>query len=39
VTDLFAELQDGVRLCRAIQLLQNDSSILMVGPFFPFLVH
>ncbi|KAG5246756.1 abnormal spindle microcephaly-associated protein [Salix suchowensis] len=29
VTDLFAELQDGVRLCRAIQLLQNDSSILM----------
>ncbi|CAK7351147.1 unnamed protein product [Dovyalis caffra] len=29
VTDLFAELQDGVRLCRAIQLLQNESSILV----------
>ncbi|KAE7995452.1 hypothetical protein FH972_000241 [Carpinus fangiana] len=28
VTDLFVELQDGVRLCRAIQLLRNDSSIL-----------
>ncbi|XP_037496535.1 abnormal spindle-like microcephaly-associated protein homolog isoform X2 [Jatropha curcas] len=29
VTDIFLDLQDGVRLCRAIQLLQNDSSILM----------
>lgn len=29
VTDLFDDLQDGVRLCRAIQLLQHDSSILM----------
>ncbi|CAI0468264.1 unnamed protein product [Linum tenue] len=29
VTDLFADFQDGVRLCRAIQLLQNDSSILL----------
>ncbi|KAG9136451.1 hypothetical protein Leryth_023332, partial [Lithospermum erythrorhizon] len=29
VTDLFEDLQDGVRLCRAIQLLQNDCSILM----------
>ncbi|XP_059662135.1 uncharacterized protein LOC132308145 [Cornus florida] len=29
VTDLFEDLRDGVRLCRAIQLLQNDSSILM----------
>ncbi|XP_021644616.2 uncharacterized protein LOC110638375 isoform X2 [Hevea brasiliensis] len=29
VMDLFVDLQDGVRLCRAIQLLQNDSSILM----------
>ncbi|WCJ20235.1 hypothetical protein M5689_002483 [Euphorbia peplus] len=28
VTDLCEDLQDGVRLCRAIQLLQNDSSIL-----------
>ncbi|KAL0012367.1 hypothetical protein SO802_007475 [Lithocarpus litseifolius] len=28
VTDLFVDLQDGVRLCRAIQLLQHDSSIL-----------
>uniref|UniRef100_A0A2N9F0U2 Calponin-homology (CH) domain-containing protein n=1 Tax=Fagus sylvatica TaxID=28930 RepID=A0A2N9F0U2_FAGSY len=34
VTDLFVDLQDGVRLCRAIQLLQHDSSILtkMVVP-------
>ncbi|XP_065879839.1 uncharacterized protein [Euphorbia lathyris] len=34
VKDLFEDLQDGVRLCRAIQLLQNDSSILtkMVVP-------
>jgi abnormal spindle-like microcephaly-associated protein len=30
VTDLFVDLQDGVRLCRAIQLLQHDSSILTV---------
>ncbi|XP_050211865.1 uncharacterized protein LOC126662021 [Mercurialis annua] len=29
VKDLFPDLQDGVRLCRAIQLLRNDSSILM----------
>ncbi|KAG8634372.1 abnormal spindle-like microcephaly-associated protein homolog isoform X2 [Manihot esculenta] len=29
VMDLFVDLQDGVRLCRAIQLLQNNSSILM----------
>nr|XP_011459978.1 PREDICTED: abnormal spindle-like microcephaly-associated protein homolog [Fragaria vesca subsp. vesca] len=29
VTDLFADLQDGLHLCRAIQLLQDDSSILM----------
>lgn len=29
VTDLFEDLQDGVRLCRAIQLLQHDSSILL----------
>ncbi|KAM7525225.1 hypothetical protein LguiA_015127 [Lonicera macranthoides] len=29
MTDLFEDLQDGVRLCRAIQLLQHDSSILM----------
>ncbi|GAV57034.1 LOW QUALITY PROTEIN: CH domain-containing protein/Arm domain-containing protein/IQ domain-containing protein [Cephalotus follicularis] len=28
VTDLFVDLQDGVRLCRAIQLLQHDPSIL-----------
>jgi hypothetical protein len=33
VTDLFVELQDGVRLCRAIQLLRNDSSILTVFLF------
>ncbi|CAN1196972.1 Abnormal spindle-like microcephaly-associated protein homolog [Linum perenne] len=34
VTDLFADFRDGMRLCRAIQLLQNDSSILlkMVNP-------
>ncbi|KAJ8761757.1 hypothetical protein K2173_004567 [Erythroxylum novogranatense] len=34
VTDMFLDLQDGIRLCRAIQLLQNDSSILtkMVVP-------
>ncbi|KAK3012037.1 hypothetical protein RJ639_011368 [Escallonia herrerae] len=29
ITDLFRDLQDGVRLCRAIQLLQHDFSILM----------
>ncbi|KAM5588662.1 hypothetical protein ABKV19_006897 [Rosa sericea] len=29
VTDLFVDLQDGLRLCRAIQLLKDDSSILM----------
>lgn len=29
VVDLFVDLQDGVRLCRAIQLLQHDPSILM----------
>ncbi|KAL3820693.1 hypothetical protein ACJIZ3_006598 [Penstemon smallii] len=29
VTDLFEDLQDGVRLCRAIELLKHDSSILM----------
>ncbi|KAK9267758.1 hypothetical protein L1049_010192 [Liquidambar formosana] len=29
VTDLFENLQDGVRLCRATQLLLHDSSILM----------
>lgn len=34
VTDLFVDLQDGLRLCRAIQLLQDDSSILMVVILF-----
>ncbi|KHG16960.1 Abnormal spindle-like microcephaly-associated protein [Gossypium arboreum] len=29
VSDLFLNLQDGVRLCRVIQLLRHDSSILM----------
>ncbi|XVE51131.1 hypothetical protein DITRI_Ditri02bG0014400 [Diplodiscus trichospermus] len=29
VSDLFMDLQDGVRLCRVIQLLQHDSSVLM----------
>ncbi|XP_057512986.1 uncharacterized protein LOC130795050 isoform X2 [Actinidia eriantha] len=29
VTELFEDLQDGVRLCRAVQLLQHDTSILM----------
>ncbi|KAL6332270.1 hypothetical protein AAG906_001985 [Vitis piasezkii] len=29
VTDLFDDLQDGVRLCRTIQLLLHDSSILV----------
>lgn len=33
VTDLFADLQDGVRLCRAIQLLLDDASILTVVIF------
>ncbi|KAK7387775.1 hypothetical protein VNO78_22567 [Psophocarpus tetragonolobus] len=35
VRDLFVDLQDGLRLCRAIQLLQHNSSILMkiVVPF------
>eukprot|EP00268_Persea_americana_P062936 TRINITY_DN8109_c0_g3_i5.p1 TRINITY_DN8109_c0_g3~~TRINITY_DN8109_c0_g3_i5.p1 ORF type:complete len:1431 (+),score=223.82 TRINITY_DN8109_c0_g3_i5:77-4294(+) len=28
VTNLFEDLQDGVRICRAVQLLQCDSSIL-----------
>lgn len=47
VTDLFVDLQDGVRLCRAIQLLQHDSSILTVVIFssclylylYPFFVN
>ncbi|XP_043693668.1 abnormal spindle-like microcephaly-associated protein homolog isoform X1 [Telopea speciosissima] len=29
VKELFEDLQDGIRLCRAIQLLQHDASILM----------
>ncbi|XP_011096088.1 abnormal spindle-like microcephaly-associated protein homolog isoform X1 [Sesamum indicum] len=29
VSDVFEDLQDGVRLCRAIELLKHDSSILM----------
>ncbi|KAG8385724.1 hypothetical protein BUALT_Bualt03G0075000 [Buddleja alternifolia] len=29
ISDLFEDLRDGVRLCRAIQLLKHDSSILM----------
>ncbi|KAK7292402.1 hypothetical protein RIF29_08181 [Crotalaria pallida] len=29
VSDLFVDLQDGLKLCRAIQLLQHNSSILM----------
>ncbi|CAI9087830.1 OLC1v1022007C1 [Oldenlandia corymbosa var. corymbosa] len=29
VTELYEDLQDGIRLCRAIQLLQHDSSILL----------
>ncbi|KAI3948811.1 hypothetical protein MKX01_022225 [Papaver californicum] len=34
ITELFEDLQDGVRLCRAIQLLQHDASVLtkMVVP-------
>ena len=31
VKDLFKDLQDGLKLCRAIQLLQHDASILTVG--------
>jgi hypothetical protein len=31
VTNLFNDLQDGVVLCRVIQLLQHDPSILKVG--------
>lgn len=31
IRDLFVDLHDGVKLCRAIQLLQHDSSILTVG--------
>lgn len=30
VRDLFIDLQDGLKLCRAIHLLQNNSSILKV---------
>lgn len=33
VRDLFVDLQDGVRLSRATQLLLDDSSILTVVPF------
>ncbi|KAL8140200.1 hypothetical protein V2J09_006221 [Rumex salicifolius] len=29
IEDLFQDIQDGVKLCRAVQLLQNDSSVLM----------
>ncbi|KAE9621459.1 putative abnormal spindle-like microcephaly-associated protein [Lupinus albus] len=29
VSDLFVDLQDGIKLCRAIQLLQHNSSIVM----------
>ncbi|KAK6149768.1 hypothetical protein DH2020_017293 [Rehmannia glutinosa] len=29
ISDLFEDLRDGVRLCRAIELLKHDSSILM----------
>ncbi|XP_073016437.1 uncharacterized protein [Primulina eburnea] len=29
ITDLFEDLRDGVRLCRAIELLKHDPSILM----------
>ncbi|XP_073145329.1 uncharacterized protein [Henckelia pumila] len=29
ITDIFEDLRDGVRLCRAIQLLKHDPSILM----------
>jgi len=31
IRDLFVDLQDGLKLCRAIQLLQHNSSILMVS--------
>lgn len=34
ITNLFVDIQDGVRLCRAIQLLLNDYSILTVVSFF-----
>lgn len=37
VTNLFVDLQDGVRLGRIVQLLLQDSSILTVGAFFFFL--
>lgn len=30
LVDILEDLQDGVRLCRAVQLLKQDSSILMV---------
>lgn len=30
LTDVLQDLQDGVRLCRVIQLLKQDSSIMMV---------
>ncbi|EXB88427.1 Abnormal spindle-like microcephaly-associated-like protein [Morus notabilis] len=33
VSDLFVDLQDGVRLCRATHLLLDDPSILAVVPF------
>lgn len=33
VSDLFVDLQDGVRLCRATHLLLDDPSILTVVPF------
>lgn len=39
VTDLFVDLQDGLRLCRAIQLLQDDSSILMVVILFLYFLN
>jgi len=39
VTDLFQDVQDGVRLCRAIQLLQQESSILMVRLFLKYSLH
>lgn len=32
VSDLFLDLQDGVRLCRATHLLLDDPSILTVVP-------
>lgn len=39
VTDLFVDLQDGLRLCRAIQLLQDDSSILTVVILFLYFLN